>query len=242
MFKINYLKLCRAFSLPLLLTTAISSSTVAHDDNLDLFPTGEHEGGGTRGKAVGCALKADNPTSLIPQNTRVLTVSDSPELFFYVPDVVEASALELVLLDEDDLIVYRDEFNPGYKPGIVSIDLVDRSNSDTLEVDRLYHWYLVKDCDEMPTPKIVANGSLQRIKLERVLASRLENASTIEQVKLYQEADIWHEAIANLARLQCDLTAEKFISQAKIDNEKIEDYARLLVQSEENYCDNNSNL
>ena len=242
MFKINYSKLCSIFSLPLLLTTVISGSAIANEDNFDLFPTGEHEGGGTRGGAIGCAIEADNPVPLIPQNTRILTVSGSPELLFYVPDVAGASALELVLLDKDDRVVYRDELNPGYQPGIVSIDLVDRSNSDTLKIDRLYHWYLVRDCDEMPTPKIVANGSLQRVKLEPALADKLENASTIEQVKLYQKADIWHEAIVNLARLKCDLTAEKFSSQVNIDDKEIEHYTRLLIQSKENYCHKNSEL
>lgn len=243
MFKIDYLKVFSILSLSLLSTSVVSSSVLAENDNLDLFPTGEHEGGGTRGSTASCAVEVEaEPVSLIPRNTKVLTVSDSPQLLFHVPDVVGASALELVLLDEDNRVVDRDEFAPGYKPGIVKVDLVDETNFDTLKIDRLYHWYLVRDCEDIATPKIVANGSLQRIELDPDLAKQLKDASAIEKIELYQQADIWHEAIANLAQLRCDLTADKFSSQLKMRSKDLNNYVQLLTQDKENYCIDELNI
>ena len=243
MFKIDRLKVFSILSLSLLSTSVISSSALADNDNLDLFPTGEHEGGGTRGSTASCAVEVEaEPVSLIPKNTRVLTVSSSPQLLFHVPDVVAASALDLILLDEDNQVVYQDEFVPGYKPGIASVNLVDQTNFDTLKIDRLYHWYLVRDCEDIPTPKIVTNGSLQRIELDSALAKQLKDASTNERIKLYQEADIWHEAIANLAQLQCNLSADKFSDRLKMQSEDLNNYAQLLAQSDKNYCIDESNI
>ena len=125
MIKTDLIKLFGTLSLALLLGVAMSSSVVANDDEYYNFPTGNHEGGGVRGQATSCTAEAENPVPLTPKNSEIFTVSESPELLFHVPDVVQASTLEIVLLNRDDEIVYRDRFESGYKPGIVSINLVD---------------------------------------------------------------------------------------------------------------------
>ena len=230
MIKPNFLNLASILSLSLLLSSAISSSAIANETDYSNFPTGRHEGGGTRGKVNSCAIEAKNPIPLTSEDNNTLTVSDSPELFFHVPDVIQASTLNIVLLNQNDEVVYQNEFEPGDKPGLVSVHLTDNSNSNVLKVDDLYHWYLVQECDDVSTPKIVANGSLQRIELNLDLASKLKNASPLEKVKLYREANIWHEAIANLANLKCNIADQSMIAEQLIQIDNLNDNTNLLSQ------------
>ncbi len=243
MIKTSYLKLywklSSIFSLALLLVIAMSSFVLANEDDDYNFPTGNHEGGGVRGQVTGCEAQASNPVSLAPKDTQALTVSDSPELLFYVPDVTQASTLEILLLDQDNEVVYRDEFAPGDKPGIISVNLVDNSNSDALKINSLYHWYLVQACGGIDTPNIVADGSIQRIKLEPDLANKLENAAQLEKVKLFQSANIWYDAIANLSQLKCNSAVETKATQGLIQLENINDNFKLFSQSLASYCLNN---
>ena len=232
-------KLCSVISLALLFSGAISRTAIAYEDEYYDFPTGEHEGGGVRGKGIGCvALEADNPQPLIPKDTQALTVSDSPELLFDVPDLDQASTLEILLLDQNQQIVSRKEFQPGYQPGIVSMNLVDDTNNHILELDSLYSWYLVQECAGVDIPKVIAHGSFMRVELEKNLAQQLEDASAIEKVQLYQSANIWHEAIASLAQLKCDLTAKTITDQQRIEMDKIEDSSDLWSRSFDTYCAN----
>lgn len=236
MIKTDLIKLFGTLSLALLLGVAMSSSVVANDDEYYNFPTGNHEGGGVRGQATSCTAEAENPVPLTPKNSEIFTVSESPELLFHVPDVVQASTLEIVLLNRDDEIVYRDRFESGYKPGIVSINLVDRRNNNALKIDNSYHWYLVQECEGLTTPNIVADGSLERIELDRNLADKLENASQLEKVKLYQAESIWYEAIANLAQLKCNVATETKAAQKWMDVENINNVPNLSSQFLDNYC------
>lgn len=238
MIKTDFLKLCSRLSLALLLGIAWSNSAIANEDEYYNFPTGNHEGGGVRGQMTGCATEASNPVPLASKDIQT-TVSESPKLLFHVPDVIQASTLEIILLNQDSEIVYRDEFDPGYQPGIVSVDLVDHSNNRVLKIDSPYHWYLVQECEGETTPKIVAYGSLKRIELEQDLADKLDNASQLEKVKLYQSADIRHEAIANLVQLKCNVVAETKAAQKWMQVEKIDNITSLFYQSFDNYCGEN---
>ena len=82
----------------------------------------------------------------------------------------------------------------------------------------------------------MADGSLERIELDRNLADKLENASQLEKVKLYQAENIWYEAIANLAQLKCNVATETKAAQKWMDVENINNVPNLSSQFLDNYC------
>ena len=237
----SFQKYCKIFSLTLLFTPAISLAAVAEGEDYNNFPTGDHEGGGVRGTLISCATDANYPVPLVPEAAKTLTTSASPTLFFDVPDVIQASSLEIVLLDGEDRVVYQNGIETGYQPGIIGLNLFDENNYNPLKVNDSYHWYLIQECENSVEPNIVANGSLERVELDDELAQKINNASRIEKVKLYQEAGIWHEAIANLAVLQCDSNAKDFIFQQWIE-EKFISVSNLENRDFQSYCLNTSKL
>lgn len=229
----SFLKLCQIFGITLLFAPIMSSGAVAQED-YNHFPTGDHEGGGVRGTPTICAANANYPVPLVPKNVETLTASSSPTLFFDVPDVAQASTLEVVLLDRDNKVVYQNQLQSD-RSGIIGLNLFDQSNSDALQVNNSYHWYLIQDCGSAE-PNIVANGSLQRVELDSELTQKINNASGLEKVKLYRQADIWHEAIADLANL-CNSQTE-VVSQQWID-EEFASVPNISNRAFQNYCFNN---
>ncbi|MEL6499924.1 MAG: DUF928 domain-containing protein, partial [Cyanobacteria bacterium J06623_1] len=173
--------------------------------------------------------------------SQALTISPVPELLFYVPDVDQASTLDLLLLDQDDRVVSRTEFQPGLQPGIVSLNLVDQSNNNVLRLNSSYSWYLIQECAGHKIPKVVASGSLKRIELESSLALKLQHASLAEKIRLYQGANIWHEAIANLAQLKCRATAEPPSFQTLIEAEQGNQDSNLFFPPLDTHCATNFN-
>ena len=228
-------KLGKTFSLTLLFAPVVSSVAVAQGEDYDNFPTGDHEGGGVRGALTSCATNANYPVPLVPEAATTLTTSPSPTLFFDVPDVVQASSLEVVLLDGDNNVVYQNELETGSQPGIIGFNLSNEGNYSALKVNNSYHWYLIQECDNSAEPNIIAKGSLQRVELDGELAKEISNASGLEKVKLYRQADIWHEAIANLANFKCNSQAESVVTQEWID-EEFTNIPNLSNQSFQSYC------
>ena len=233
----SFQKLCQIFSFTLLFAPVMSSIAVAQGEDYDHFPTGIHEGGGVRGTSNTCATNANYPVPLVPKDAKTLTASPSPTLFFKVPDLAQASTLEVVLLDDNNQVIYQNELPTNDRSGIIGLNLFDETNSQALQVNNSYHWYLIQQCGA--EPDIVANGSLQRVELDSELTQKINNASGLEKVKLYRQAGIWHEAIANLANLKCDFKTE-FMSQKWLD-EEFTNIPNLSNQSFQNYCLNNSN-
>ena len=250
--KINSSKLSTSIAVALLSGSAMVNPAIANENeyysqneyysenDYFYFPTGEHEGGGVRGKGIGCvALEEKNPRPFALQNQQTLTVSESPELLFYVPDVDQASTLDILLFDHDDNLVNYQEFQPGNNAGIVGINLVDESNDNALELDSSYSWYLVQECAGAVEPRVLANGSLKRVELNNSLANQLKYASPSEKAKLYRGANIWHEAISNIVRQKCGVTAENTVAQPSQKVENVDYSASLFSQSIESYCSNN---
>lgn len=232
-------KFCQIFGFTLSLASVMPLAAIAEGEDYYNFPTGNQEGGGVRGTLISCASNVNYAVPLVPETAKTLTTSPSPTLFFNVPDVLEASTLEVVLRDRDNRVVYQNGLETGYQPGIIGLSLYDESNSNALKVNNLYDWYLIQECEDSAEPNIVANGSLQRVELDDELTQKINSASGIEKVKLYQKANIWHEAIANLAEFKCDSKAESFVSQEWID-ETFTNILNLSNQDFQSYCFNSS--
>jgi len=102
----NFLKLCEVFSLALILSSTVSN-VIAEESNFHNFPTGEQEGGGVRSAEASCNANAAYPIPLIPQNYQTVTASASPLLLFDASKVDNPVALDFLMLDQNDEIVYQ---------------------------------------------------------------------------------------------------------------------------------------
>ena len=228
LFSSRFSKLYKILSLTLLLSL-VASNAIAQESDYHGFPTGEQEGGGVRGKVNNCSSYTSYPIPLIPQNSQTLTTSATPKLFFDAANVQQAVALDFLLLNQNDEIVYQDLVEADNKSGLISLNVSDESNSDSLKIDDIYHWYMVQQCENTDTPKIVANGSLKRIKLEDKLAKKLTKASLIEKINIYQEANVWYEALENLTQLKCST------SNSSITDKQIEQISSMTNTSIESF-------
>lgn len=130
----------------------------------------------------------------------VLTVSERPEFLFYLLEH-EKQMAEVVLKDENEKDIYRQNLSISGKSGIISITLPQ--NVATLEIGKNYHWYFSVICNPRNRKKdVFVDGLIQRIQAPSTLTSQLQGATERDRVKLYAEAGIWYEAVATLAELR----------------------------------------
>lgn len=230
--KTKFFKLCQILSVTFLFSSSISS-VFAEETDFYNFPTGEQEGGGVRGEANSCSDDVSYPIPIVPQDTKTLTASASPKLFFDASNTQPAIILDLILLNQDDQIVYQDMLKTNENSGLIGLDLFDRYNSNELKINHDYHWYLVQQCDNLNDPKIVANGALERIQLEERLTQKIAAASTTDKISIYQEANIWHEAIDSLTQLKCNTFNTEEIREQLTPKTNFTD---LSAKSLDNYC------
>lgn len=181
--------------------------------------TPETVGGGTRsGK---CEQDAQTATPLLtaimpdltPDTPEVgVTVSESPEIFVYIPET-SARMAEFVLKDENETDIYRSENIPiSGQPAIVSVSLP--SKQIKLEPGKNYHWYFSVICNPDNRRKdIFVEGWTQHTALSSDVASQIEKAQPLERAKLYAEAGIWHEAVATLAELRRENSDDPALAQ-----------------------------
>lgn len=157
-------------------------------------------GGATRGNS--CLKGSAKPlTALVPQNRAGLTYSSNPTFYWYVPKSTAKTAKFLLLNSDDSDIVYETSLTLPNQSGIVSYTLP--SNASSLEVGKLYHWYLVVGCnqiDQSANPAV--EGWVERVAPEASISSQLQKADAKGQAKIYAENGIWHEAVTTVATLR----------------------------------------
>jgi hypothetical protein len=105
-----------------------------------------------------------------------------------------------VLQDEKGNDVYKTNFTEsGTSPGIFSFELP--STAPALEVGKMYRWYFLVYCNNSEE-HVFVNGWVQRVALNPLLKSQLEQASPQAEVNLYGKAGLWHETVTSLAALR----------------------------------------
>ena len=239
LFKNFFSKSGKILCLTMLFSSTISN-VVAHEKDYNNFPTGQQEGGGVRGQVVSCTSDVSYPVPLVPQDTQTLTTLASPKLFFDASNVERTIALDFLLLDRDDEIVYQNVLKSDRQSGLISLDLVDRYNSNELKTNHSYHWYLVQKCGDRSNPKIVANGSLRRIELDKKLAVKINKASAIDRIGIYQEANVWHEKLEYIAQLKCSDSNTNLLDRQLARVSNLTDISpKLSTKSLSNYCATN---
>lgn len=156
-------------------------------------------GGGSRGS---CLANRSQLVALIPENAVGKTTATLPKLFFYIPQVnrSQAVALEFVLRDRQDKLVYQSFFTTDGKSGIVSVDLPESGESNELKTNEQYHWYLSMICDPQNRSRdVVVEGWIQRVELDPAIEQKLARSNPLERASIYRKHGLWYDALSTLA-------------------------------------------
>ncbi|MBD2436782.1 DUF928 domain-containing protein [Nostoc sp. FACHB-110] len=151
--------------------------------------------GGSRGE--NCVAKNQRLTALVPKSNLALTTVANPTLYFYIPEN-KATELELIIQDENDQEVYKQNYKPNGSAGVVGINLPN----NTLATDKMYRWNFSIICNtqDRSLDKLV-EGGIKRIE-NSSLMSKLEKASLQERLNIFAEAGIWQDVLDTLAQLR----------------------------------------
>jgi hypothetical protein len=156
-------------------------------------------GGGSRGN---CLTNNQQLVALIPETAIAKTTTTSPKLFFYIPETKQKNtvALEFVLRDRQDKLIYETFLKTNEQSGIIAVDLPDSVKATLLKTKENYHWYLSMICNpENRSHDVVVEGWIQRVELEANIKKQLQFSQPLEKAKIYQQQDIWYDALSTLA-------------------------------------------
>lgn len=182
-------------------TKIAQSQEIKDDDQLELPE--RRKGGGGRPSDDICNFSQNRLTALIPKNLLGMTAANSPKLFFYIPQIPQSKDIEFVLRDQNDQLVYEKILTPTEQAGIMSFQIPQLEKSNSLKANEQYHWYLSVICNAQDRSKdVVVEGLLERVAINSTLATKLSQAPLIEKVKLYQQANLWQDAITTLVALK----------------------------------------
>lgn len=170
-------------------------------------PPGGRRGGGARRDT--CPVVTPELTALVPSyqqpasvtNVWGLTTETHPTLWFYVPYTQDVNYFtEFVLQDEESETIYQQAIALPEKPGIISVSLPN--NAPPLDLEKRYRWFLTINCNQQKqSPPIYVEGVIQRIDLNQKITQQLQTATSLQQVAIYAENGIWHQALTTLAKL-----------------------------------------
>jgi len=172
---------------------------------------GRRVGAGTRGdcRAVFASTgkaqtKEKKPLmAFIPEDILARTVSESPTLYWYVPDT-DVTLAELRLVDEQDRALYEVKIPLTGKAGIVSHQIPASVASRLLKPNQPYEWLFSLLCDQKePSGNPYVRGVLQRIPPSASLISQLRNAQPSEHSAIYARAGIWQDALSESIQQRC---------------------------------------
>lgn len=234
--RIKSYKKALALSGVLLLTTAIAVPVQPAQASFSLFSTpsgkqargrvpGRRRGGARRGAcpATATPLVAIVPATEVKTDTLPeiyvggATTEEHPTFWFDIPyPLTNDLTAEFVLQNEQGQDIYRTtsaNFVDIPTPGIISVTLP--SELAPLEIGKTYQWYFKINCGSETPPYV--RGGIERVAINPGLASRLATASPLEQATLYQENDIWYDAITAIARLHRAQPDDPAVSAAWTD-------------------------
>jgi hypothetical protein len=155
-------------------------------------------GGATRGS---CDAKSKQLTSLLPKEKLGLTIVERPTLFWAIPRSATSTAQLTILGDKESKVVYETTLSLPKTAGIMQFTLP--KNAPALEVGKPYRWFLSINCKADGTGnEMSVDGWIERIAPTTELAKALKTADPRQQVVIYAEAGIWHEALSTLATLR----------------------------------------
>ena len=176
-------------------------------------PTG---GTGSRG---GCVNIPDRPplAALVGQPHLMLTTSDRPVFWIYVPYSPKEAPSGFLSLQQGDNAIYETTFDLTSTPGVVGIPLPESAPS--LVAGQEYDWFMDINCvaaveEETQVSNNSGNspgsldGVVRRTEVSDALARDLNQAQTgLDIVAAYGRHHIWYDWLTELARLRLDMTS-----------------------------------
>lgn len=138
-----------------------------------------------------------------------LTASLYPNFWFYIPhELQEIEYAEFMIQDENGkdllekpLLLFINQ------TGIISFQWP--KNGPELEIGRPYHWYFSILCDlERASRNLSVDDWIERIRFDESLVTDIPFN---EKLRIYSEANIWHETITVLATEICDSNSPRDI-------------------------------
>ena len=176
------------------------------------------QSGGTRGD---CLADENSPAPLVPTSQMGATAAEYPTVYWYMPKS-RAYGVEFVLRDANEQKVYsvkysldkyaekdqdgRTDYFVVGAPGIMSLTVPASAGLSPLEIGQEYQWELKVVCSDPSqvdgSQDVTINGKLKRVQADANLELRAQQASPEERVALYQNAQLWHEAVGTIVELQ----------------------------------------
>lgn len=211
---------------PILLAVsmAMSSSLVVNQEvEAKEKDTSSNQGWPTR--RVSGGSRTNNATiktliALIPEQL-VETTSTNPTLVFYISSLKkeinplqEEIKVEFVLRDQQDKLICESNFTTDKKEELLIFSLAEVNNCPALKKAENYRWYL--SIINNPLDRAhdsVVEGWFRQTTINSTLAASLEELNPLEKAKIYQEHELWYEAIATLAELKQMKPNEPTIAQ-----------------------------
>lgn len=181
---------------------------------------GNREGASGRGY---CTVLGKAPlTALIPGTNIGLTIAERPTFWFYVPyQSNPRSLVEFSLTDDRENTVYKASFQLTATPGIVGINLPQKTPG--LEISKIYRWKLKIVCDpENPREFESVDGAIERVRLEENLKQKIEGVKGRDRILFYAANGLWYDTLTNLIELR---------RQNPKDAQLAKDWEDLLQQS-----------
>lgn len=159
--------------------------------------------GGSRPTENKCDFNPQELTALIPRNLVSVTATANPTLFVSVPAISQGTNLELVLRGPNDELIYKKDFQSKGQEGIMNLQLPPLAPVSGGEDSALYHWYLSVICNQSDRAyDLVVEGLIKPVPLDPALAKKIAQATSTEQIKLYQDYNLWNETLNTLASLK----------------------------------------
>ncbi len=153
--------------------------------------------GGSRGN---CIAKGRDFVALVPDRAVNKTASASPQIFFYVPKTQEPKDIELLLRNQEDELIYKTLVKTTSEGGIMSIEVPELVKESAKGASDNFHWYLSLICDNNKRSQdIVLEGWIQYVDLNNSLKQQINLSNSIKKANLYQQEEIWYDALLALA-------------------------------------------
>ena len=151
-------------------------------------------GGGSRGTAEITGELA----VLAPDHTG-LTTSSQPTLYWYLSEPANAR-LDVTVTDDRNIDPLLEQvIGIPKSAGIQSLDLAKAGA--TLKPGVEYRWFVSLTPDEKQRSNdVVASGTIEYVKPDAALASKVASADALAQARIYAEDGIWYDAIDSLSR------------------------------------------
>lgn len=171
------------------------------NSNLRQGLPGRRISGGSRSIGTACIAHPEQPIiALMPESNLGLTISERPTFWFAMPEVNQSKSIEFGIFNQNEELIYQKTFEPSGEAGITHFSLPETEAALAIEQD--YRWYLTVVCDPSSRAEdLVVTGWVRRITPESALVESLTEATQQEKIVLYQDAELWHETITQLADL-----------------------------------------